>query len=76
VAGNLKELAGVDLCKIPDVSEVTALELIAEIGTDMNKWPNANHFAAWLNLTPNTEITGGKIISSKMMEKRTGLVKR
>lgn len=70
MAGNLKQLVGVDLCKIPGVSEVTALELIAEIGTDMNKWPDAKHFAAWLNLTPNTKITGGKIVSSKMMKKK------
>ena len=70
VAGYLNQLVGVDLCKIPGVSEVTALELITEIGTDMNKWPDAKHFAAWLNLTPNTKITGGKIISSKMMKKK------
>lgn len=70
VAGYLNQLAGVDLCKIPGVSEVTALELITEIGTDMTKWPDAKHFAAWLNLTPNTKITGGKIISSKMMKKK------
>ncbi len=70
VASNLNQLTSVDLCKIPGVSEVTALELTAEIGTDMSKWPNAKHFAAWLNLTPNTKITGGKIISSKMMKKK------
>jgi transposase len=62
-------IIGVDLCKIPGISEVTALELISEIGLDMSKWKSAKHFAAWLNLIPNTKITGGKIISSKMMKK-------
>jgi transposase len=69
IAAHLYGLTGVDLCKIPGISEVTALELIAEIGTDMSKWKNAKHFAAWLNLVPNTKVTGGKIISSKMTKK-------
>lgn len=63
-------ITGVDLCKIPGISDVTALEFIAEVGVDMRKWKNAKHFAAWLNLTPNTKISGGKIISSKMMKKK------
>ena len=63
-------IAGLDLCKIPGISEVTALEFIAEVGVDMSKWKNAKHFAAWLNLTPNTKITGGRIVSSKMMMKK------
>ncbi len=62
-------LAGADLCKIPGISQVTALEFIAEVGLDMSKWKSSKHFAAWLNLTPNTKISGGKIISSKMMKK-------
>jgi transposase len=69
IAPSLKVLTGVDLTKIPGISEVTALELIAEIGLDMGKWQTAKQFAAWLNLAPNTKITGGKIISSKMMSK-------
>ena len=48
---------------------MTALEFISEVGVDMSKWKSAKHFAAWLNLAPNTKITGGKIISSKMMKK-------
>jgi transposase len=63
-------IAGVDLCKIPGISDVTALEFISEVGVDMHKWKSAKHFAAWLNLTPNTKISGGKIISSKMMKKK------
>jgi hypothetical protein len=62
-------LAGVDLCKIPGISQVTALEFTAEVGLDMSKWKSPKHFAAWLNLTPNTKISGGKILSSKMMKK-------
>jgi transposase len=66
----LKQILGVDLTKIPSVSEITALEFIAEVGTNMKQWKSAKHFSAWLNLTPNTKITGGKIISSKVAKKK------
>ena len=36
----------------------------------MSKWKGSKQFAAWLNLAPNTKITGGKIISSKMQKKK------
>ena len=66
----LKVIVGVDLCDVDGINEISALELISEIGTDMNKWKSSKHFAAWLNLAPNTKITGGKIISSKIKKKK------
>jgi transposase len=63
-------IAGVDLCEIEGISDITALELLSETGTDMGKWQSSKHFAAWVNLAPNTKITGGKIISSKMQRKK------
>lgn len=66
----LKIIVGVDLCEVDGINEVSCLELISEIGTDMSKWKSAKHMAAWLNLAPNTKITGGKIISSKMQKKK------
>lgn len=66
----MHSLLGVDLCQIEGISEITAVELVAEIGTDMSQWKNVKHFSAWLNLTPNTKITGGRVISSKMQKKK------
>ena len=66
----LEIIAGVDLSRIEGISEVSFVEIISEIGTDMSKWENSKHNAAWLNLAPNTKITGGKIISSKMQKKK------
>ena len=63
-------IVGVDLCKIDGMSEISAVELISEVGVDMSKWKSCKHFAAWLNLVPNTRITGGKIISSRMQKKK------
>lgn len=36
----------------------------------MGKWGGMKPFSAWLNVAPNTKITGGKIISSKMEKKK------
>jgi len=66
----LKSLTGVDLCKIPSISETSAVEFISEIGIDTKKWNSVKSFTSWLNVVPNTKITGGKIISSKMMKKK------
>jgi hypothetical protein len=66
----LKTLVGVDLCRVEGISEISCLELISETGTDLTKWPTSKNFSAWLNVAPNTKITGGKIISSKMQKKK------
>jgi transposase len=66
----LKELSGVDVTKMDGISDETALTLISEIGTDLTKWPTSDQFCKWLNLVPNTKITGGKIMSSKMQKKK------
>ncbi len=63
-------IAGVDLSQVDGISETSFLEIISEIGINMGKWKNDKHFAAWLNVAPNTKITGGKIISSKMQKKK------
>lgn len=70
IAPLLTALTGVDLCKIPAISEASALEFISETGIDTKKWSSLKCFSAWLNVVPNTKITGGKIISSRMMKKR------
>ena len=44
---------------------LTALKLLAEIGTDMTRWPTEKHFTSWLTLAPNNKITGGRVISSR-----------
>jgi transposase len=65
----LKQIYGVDVLEIFGISETTALEILSETGTDLNRWPTANHFVSWLNLCPNNKITGGKLVSSKIMKK-------
>lgn len=66
----LKTLYGIDLTEILGISELSALQILSECGTDMNKWPTDKHFSSWLALAPNTKISGGKIISNKILKKK------
>jgi transposase len=61
----LYRLAGADLTQIDSIGPYTALKLIAEIGTDMSRWPTEKHFTSWLTLAPKNKITGGRLISSR-----------
>ena len=61
----LYRMTGVDLTGIDGVDGYTALKVVSEVGTDMSKWPSAKHFASWLGLSPNSRVTGGKVISSR-----------
>ena len=45
---------GVDLTQIDGIAPYSALELVAEIGTDMTRWPTAQHFTSWLTLARRT----------------------
>lgn len=65
----LHQIHGVDVLDIFGMSEISAMEIFSETGKDLSKWETANHFISWLNLCPNNKITGGKLISSKLMKK-------
>ena len=56
---------GVDLTQIDGIQPYTALKLISEIGTDMNRWATEKHFTSWLTLAPNNKISGGRLLSSR-----------
>jgi transposase len=71
VRGYLEKIHGVDVLNIYGLSETCGLELLAETGTDLSKWENDNHFVSWLNLCPNNKISGGKLISSTLLKKRS-----
>lgn len=70
LTSELKEILGVDVTGIFGISELSALSIYAEVGQDMSKWKTAHHFTSWLGLTPNTKISGGKVISSRIRKKK------
>jgi len=61
----LYRLAGADLTQIDSIGPYTALKLIAEVGTDMSRWPTHKHFTSWLTLAPRNKVSGARLISSK-----------
>lgn len=54
-----EELLG-RLCRIPGVHILTAWAVIAEIGTDMTRFPDAAHLASWAGLCPGNSESAGK----------------
>ncbi len=66
----LKDLVGVDLTKIFGISELSAMEIISEVGVDMTKWPSERHFTSWLNLCPNNRISGGRLLKNKRIKSK------
>lgn len=62
---------GANIMAIPSIFHSTALTILSELGPDfVKKFPTANKFAKWSNLAPNDKITGGKIVSSKMLKRK------
>ena len=62
---HLYRMTGVDLTSIDGIEAHTALKLISEIGLDMDRWPTVKQFTSWLGVCPGSNITGGKVKSSR-----------
>ncbi len=54
------------LTTIPGVSDQVALTIIAEIGTDMSKFPTADHLISWAGLCPRNDESAGKKRSTRL----------
>jgi len=50
---------------IPGIPRWQAEVILAEIGLDMSRFPNANHFASWAGLAPGNNESAGKRRSGK-----------
>jgi transposase len=59
------EEAVVLLDTIPGVARETAENIVAEIGTDMSRFPTANHLASWAGVAPGNNESAGKKLSGK-----------
>jgi len=52
------------LDEIPGVGRIGAQELIADIGTEMGRFPSAAHLVSWAKFAPTTKASAGKTKSS------------
>lgn len=57
-------LVGIDLTAIPGLNENLVQKILAEVGTDMSRFPSVKHFCSWLGLAPHNAISGGRILYS------------
>jgi transposase len=50
---------------IPGIGRRTAEVLVAEIGTDLSRFPSAAHLAAWAGMCPGNAESGGRRLSGR-----------
>ncbi|MFH1571302.1 MAG: IS110 family transposase [Gemmatimonadota bacterium] len=58
---------------MPGVSEVVAHVIVAEIGTDMSRFPTAAHLISWAGLCPRNDESAGKRRSTRVRKSGTWL---
>lgn len=60
-------LAAVELIKtIPGIADTVAHVIIAEIGTDMTRFPDAPHLRSWAGMCPRNDESAGKRRSTRL----------
>jgi transposase len=68
------KLFGVDVTQVPGL-EMSVLPLFSEVGRDLSsRWPTAGHFISWLNLCPDNDISGGRVLwrGTRKVQNRAG----
>ena len=62
---------GVNVFEIPGLKDTAVMQLIGELGHDFTeKFETAEKFSRWCNLVPNNKISGGKLLSSRIMKRK------
>lgn len=65
VRATLYAAVGTDLTQIHGFGPYLALKMVSECGTDLSRWPSAQHFTSWLCLSPANKISGGKVLFTR-----------
>jgi transposase len=53
---------------IPGIARSAAEQIVAEIGTDMSRFPSAGHLSAWGGVAPGNHESGGKRLSGRIRQ--------
>ncbi|MBK7058949.1 MAG: transposase [Leptospiraceae bacterium] len=59
---------GVDISVLPGLSDLSFMQIISELGINMDRWKSSKHFVSWLNLAPSISSSG----KSKKKKKKKG----
>jgi transposase len=70
VEAELIRITGVDIAAVDGLGAGLAQTVLAEIGTDMSKWPTEKHFTSWLGVAPRNDISGGRVLRSRTLPSR------
>lgn len=65
VRAALTAAVGTDLTKIHGFGPYLALKRVSECGTDLSRWPTAQHVTSCLCLSPANKVSGGKVLSTR-----------
>jgi transposase len=68
VMSPLEKTALEQLDEIPGIDRRSAQNILAEIGTDMTRFPTAHHLASWAGLSPGNDKSAGKRRSGRMSD--------
>lgn len=63
---------GENAADLPTLTDYTVMQIIAETGTDMSRWPSVKHFTAWLGLAPSSRQSGKRRKPEKRFRGRAG----
>jgi transposase len=63
---------GQDLTRLPAHTEYSVLQIVSEVGTDLQQWATEKHFTAWMGLAPGSHQSGKRKRSTKRSRNRAG----
>ena len=58
----MQRITGVDLTRIDGLDVMVAQTILSEVGFDMTRWKTEAHFASWLGLCPDNQVSGDKVL--------------
>ena len=61
------------LMQIPGIGPLAAAAILAEIGTDMSRFPSAKHLASWAGVAPGNKQSGGQRLKAHTTKGNTHL---